>query len=85
MAEKLDKTNDDGEESTGWLTEWEKQLIGDWERSTETDDACRHESETTAQMWSSFQNAATTISRLYKGYKQRLNVVHLMKFHLFNS
>ncbi len=68
MEEKVDKSKpNDGDESTSWLTEWEKQLIADWERNVDAEDVFRHESETSTQMWSSFQHAATTISHLFKG------------------
>lgn len=68
MAEKLDKTNDDNDESAGWLTDWEKEGADEWERNVEVEDALRQESEASAQkLWSSFQTAATTISHLFKG------------------
>ena len=68
MAEKVDKTNDDGDESNAWLTDWEKESADEWDRNIDIEEAFRHETETSAQkLWCSFQSAATTISHLFKG------------------
>lgn len=63
MADKRDS------DSERWLSGWEKKSIDEWEVERNLEDRLREEKEqSTAQdLWQSFQNAASSIARLYKG------------------
>ncbi len=52
-----------------WLTDWENQVMDEWQDS-DVEERAQHESELTAQkLWLSFQNSASSITQLYRGEK----------------
>lgn len=56
----------------GWLSDWEKQTIGNyWEHEPNMDDRLQNETERCSQkLYHSFQNSATSIAKLYRDQSQ---------------
>lgn len=53
----------------GYLTSWEKKCLDEWEKESIMEDRLQAENERASQkMWQSFQNSATAVSRLFKGF-----------------
>ena len=60
----------DGERLPGenWLTEWEHQVVDDWQDGSDVEERVQHENEVSSQkLWLSFQNSASSITQLYRG------------------
>ena len=67
MADGREK---DGERLPGenWLSEWEHQVVENWQDGSDVEERAQHESEVSAQkLWLSFQNSASSITQLYRG------------------
>ena len=67
MAEGRDM---DGERLPGenWLTDWEHQVVDEWQDGSDVEERVQHESEVSSQkLWLSFQNSASSITQLYRG------------------
>lgn len=66
MADNVEKDKDCLGDN--WLSNWELQCLEEWENETNIEERLQSENERSAQkLWTSFQNSASSISRLYKG------------------
>ncbi len=72
MSEGREKDTDllSGE---NWLTDWERQVVDDWQDGSDVEERTQQETELAAQkIYAAFQNSATAITHLYKAKDHRL-------------
>lgn len=55
-----------------WITSWEQQCIQQVENEPDPEERLHMERDVASQkLWQMFQNSATSLAQLYKGYLQR--------------